>query len=140
MSESCVNFKSPSLFNITRSLTRPHHRKSVANASHASAIGDSGTTHNLLRASHVKNLVVTPCPDLHVTLPNGASITSTHVGKLPLTSSQCSTPFYVFSDDDLQHSMSMIVLSHSHELMCSYARARNCCFMALSQLRTHCGT
>ena len=123
MSESCVNFKSPSLFNITRSLTRPHHRKSVANASHASAIGDSGTTHNLLRASHVKNLVVTPCPDLHVTLPNGASITSTHVGKLPLTSSQCSTPFYVFSDDDLQHSLlSFSALCNEHDCVVTLTR------------------
>ena len=88
-----------------------------AKSNHASvAIGDSGTTHNLLRASHVKNLDVTPCSNLQVTLPNGASITSTHVGKLPLpNNSQCSTPFYVFSDNDLQQSLlSFSALCNEH--------------------------
>ena len=124
----CDNSKSSHFFNSTHMPTCPRQtnfnnayvdrrtRKRHAKSNHASAaIGDSGTTHNLLRASHAKNLDVTPCSNLHVTLPNGASITSTHVGKLPLPNTQGSTPFYVFSDNDLQHSLlSFSALCNEH--------------------------
>ena len=130
----CVNDNSPSFLNC-RKATRPRHTKSRSNhafkdkhklltANQASAIGDSGTTHNLLRASHVKKLAAIPCADLHVTLPNGAVITSTHVGKLPLANSQVSTTFYVFSDDDLQQSLlSFSALCNEHDCVITLTRA-----------------
>ena len=128
--------KSSPVLKSTFLSTLPHHtnsnnayivrqiRKQPAKHIRASvAIGDSGTTHNLLRASHVKNLVVTPCSNLHVTLPNGASITSTHVGKLPLPNTQCSTPFYVFSDTDLQQSiLSFSALCNEHNCVITLTR------------------
>ena len=110
-------FTCPRKTNFNKAYIVRYQPKMQAKSNHASvAIGDSGTTHNLLRASHVKNLDVTPCSNLQVTLPNGASITSTHVGKLPLpNNSQCSTPFYVFSDNDLQQSLlSFSALCNEH--------------------------
>ena len=129
-----VNDNSSPLFKHSSKSTRPHRTKSRSNyaykdkhkllkANKASAIGDSGTTHNLLRASHVKKLAATPCADLHVTLPNGAVITSTHVGKLPLANSQASTTFYVFSDDDLQQSLlSFSALCNEHDCVITLTR------------------
>ena len=118
MPELCVNDKLPSVPTNTRHSTRPrlspksnhackdkHKRKQTAKSNHAYAIGDSGTTHTLLRASHAKNLATTPCSDLHVELPNGSSITSTHVGKIPIANSQLKSKFYVFTDDDLRQSL-----------------------------------
>ena len=77
----------------------------------------------MLRASHVKKLAATPCADLNVTLPNGAVITSTHVGKLPLANSRASTTFYVFSDDDLQQSLlSFSALCNEHDCVITLTR------------------
>ena len=66
---------------------------------------------------------MTPCSDLKVTLPKGSNITSTHVGKLPIASSKCSSPFYVFSDDDLQHSLlSFSALCNAHDCVVTLTR------------------
>lgn len=101
----CFN---PTHNNISKLTTR-------AQANSATAIGDSGTTHNMLRAAHAKHLAVTPCKALHVLLPNGASINSTHIGKLPIANSTCHTPVYIFSDDDLQQSLlSFSALCNEH--------------------------
>ena len=69
----------------------------------------------MLLASHVMHLPITPCTKLDVTLPNGSIITSTHVGKLPLSDTQCSSTFYVFSDADLKQSLlSFSALCNEH--------------------------
>ena len=70
------------------------------------AIGDSGTTDVLLRASDSSNLTdIFPCPDLRVSLPNGAVIRSTHAGTLHINGTDASLPAYVFPDNILQHSL-----------------------------------
>ena len=133
---ACDNDNSSPFVKQSSRFTRPrlqlhrsnHHYKNqykkTNQANHTAAIGDSGTTHNLLRASHVKNLVVTPCADLQVTLPNGAVISSTHVGKLPLSGSPAvSTPFYVFPDTDLQQSLiSFSALCNEHNCVITLTR------------------
>jgi len=99
-----------------RRSTRPHNKsppshaskdtlKLIGTAHHVMAIGDSGSTHNLIRASHAMHLSdVSPCSDLRVTLPNGAAITSTHKGTLAV-SATLNTTAYVFTDHDLQQSL-----------------------------------
>ena len=105
--------------------TRPHHNNtkpkhnahkgSRGSASQASAIGDSGTTHNLLRAAHAPLLSdLSPCTNLRVSLPNGESITSSHIGKLSV-SDRLNTTAYLFPDSDLQQSLiSLSTLCNEH--------------------------
>ena len=136
MPELCVNDKSPLFPKQKCHSARPRHlaksnhafkdkhkRKQTAKTNHAYAIGDSGTTHNLLRASHVKNLATTPCSDLHVQLPNGSSITSTHVGKMPIANSNLTSKFFVFTDHDLRQSLvSFSALCNEHDCTITLTR------------------
>jgi hypothetical protein len=56
-------------------------------------------------------------------LPNGASITSTHVGKITMANSLLSTPVYIFPDDELQQSLiSFSALCNEHNCVITLTR------------------
>ena len=70
------------------------------------ALGDSGTTTNLIRASTAQLLHnVHIHHDTLVSLPNGQSIQSTHAGDLLPVICGHSLPAYVFPDAELQHNL-----------------------------------
>jgi len=70
------------------------------------ALGDSGTTTNLIRQSTSRILHnIHPNVDIVVGLPNKQTIHSTHAGDLFPAISGHSLPAYVFPDDQLQHNL-----------------------------------
>ena len=102
------------------------------------ALGDSGTTTNLVRQSSSQILHnVCPNSEILVGLPNGQSIQSTHSGDLLPTTTGYSLPAYVFADKDLQENLAS--LSSITNIGCSIVLTSTAIDITLNDERVYHG-